>query len=123
VPARLPPRVALAAALAITGLTGCGTIARVGASRTLDVALSDYRITPQDVDVRSGFVIIAVTNYGRLSHNLVISIDGQPLLATKPLAPGQNDEIDASLAPGQYLMSSSVLSDQALGAYGTLNVG
>ena len=35
-------------------------------------------------------------------------------------APGQSAELFATLAAGKYLMASTILSDQALGAYGTL---
>ena len=43
-------------------------------------------------------------------------------MSTKPIAPGQTAQLDAALPPGHYLMASSILSDQALGAYGTLIV-
>jgi hypothetical protein len=63
-----------------------------------------------------------VHNYGRLTHDLVITRDGQQTAATEPLAPGQTADLVTTLSPGQYLMSSTILSDQALGAYGTLRV-
>jgi hypothetical protein len=41
---------------------------------------------------------------------------------TQPIAPGQTTELDLDLAPGTYQMASTILSDQALGAFGTLTV-
>jgi hypothetical protein len=108
--------------LASLACAACGRTTRVGSGRTLQVALNEYRVTPQDVRAQTGLLTIFVHNYGRLTHNLVISLDGRPEVATAPIAPGQTEELDAALAPGHYLMASSILSDQALGAYGTLVV-
>jgi hypothetical protein len=94
----------------------------VGNARTLQIALNEYRVIPQDVRARTGLLTIFVHNYGRLTHDLVISLNGRTEAATAPIAPGQTEELDAALGPGHYLMASSILSDQALGAYGTLIV-
>jgi hypothetical protein len=107
----------------LLGATGCGVTTRVGGDHTLQIALSEYRVTPQDVHAGSGPLTIFVHNYGRLTHNLVISLDGQTEISTQPIAPGQTAELDAVLTPGKYVMASTVLSDQALGAYGTLQIG
>jgi len=101
---------------------GCGTTTRIASGGTLQVALSEYHVRPQSVSATSGPLTIAVHNYGRLSHDLVISLDGHPELSTPPIPPGQTMALEATLAPGQYLMASTILSDQALGAYGTLTV-
>lgn len=61
-------------------------------------------------------------NFGRLSHNLVISSGGHPEASTQPIPPGQTTELIATLTPGRHVIASTILSDQALGAYGTLNV-
>jgi hypothetical protein len=113
----------VATVLALT-VAGCGHVASAGSGSpvTLQVALNEYRISPQDVRAGSGTVTFIVHNYGRLTHNLVINHDGQQLAATEPLAPGQTADLVATLSPGQYLMSSTVLSDQALGAYATLHI-
>lgn len=112
----------MACALLLSGLAGCSRTVDVNASRTLQVALTEYRITPQSVQAPSGALTIFVHNYGRLSHNLVISLDGQSEFSTQPVPPGQTTELIAILTPGRYLMASTILSDQALGAYGTLVV-
>ena len=117
-----PPLSLIVAALTALAVTGCGKTTRVGTGGTLQVALNEYRVMPQDVRAHTGLLTIFVHNYGRLTHDLVISLDGRIAAATKPIAPGQTEELDAALGPGHYLMASSILSDQALGAYGTLIV-
>ncbi|HUO73819.1 MAG TPA: hypothetical protein VMU39_23810 [Solirubrobacteraceae bacterium] len=101
---------------------GCGQTRTVGADRTLRVALSEYRLNPESARTTPGVVAILVHNYGRLTHNLVVSENGQTIGSTKPMAPGQSAELDLNLAAGSYLMTSTILSDQALGTYGTLTV-
>ena len=113
---------ALSAAAASVVLAGCGRTARVGVNRTFQVALTEYHVSPQRVRAPAGTLTIFVHNYGRLSHNLVISSGGHPDASTQPIPPGETSELLATLAPGNYLMSSTILSDQALGAYGTLIV-
>ena len=117
-----PPLPLLAVALASLAVAACGRTTRVGNGRTLQIALNEYRVTPQDVRTETGLLTIFVHNYGRLTHDLVITLDGQTEASTTPIAPGQTQELDAALGPGHYVMSSSILSDQALGAYGTLIV-
>ncbi len=70
----------------------------------------------------AGTLSIYVHNYGRLTHNLVISNGGRPEASTQPIPPGPDHRADRHPAPGRYLMASTILSDQALGAYGTLTV-
>ena len=88
-----------------------------------EIALNEYRVTPQNVRAASGSLTIVVRNDGRLTHDLVISQGGRQAAATEPLGPGQTTDLVATLTPGRYLMASTILSDQALGAYGTLDVG
>jgi hypothetical protein len=118
-------RVALALALALgglSGLAGCGSTAHVGANRSLEIGLSEYRVTPQRVQAHTGQLSLFARNLGRLSHNLTLSADGQSLAATKAIRPGQSAWLYVDLAPGTYTMASTMFSDQALGAYGTLVV-
>ncbi len=113
----------LCAALVAVGAAGCDATRTVGNRHTLSIALSEYSITPQDVHATVGMTAIYVHNYGRLTHNLVLSLNGHTWAATKPIPPGEGTELDAALIAGKYQMASSILSDQALGAYGTLDVG
>jgi hypothetical protein len=116
-----PSKLALVAIC--TGLVaGCGHAEGVGGDRALGIALSEYHLRPDSVRVSAGYLDIHVRNYGRLAHNLVISLNGQTAGSTKPILPGQSAELTLSLAPGNYSMASTMLSDEALGAYGTLKV-
>jgi hypothetical protein len=120
---RPSPRTWLLAALPALVLAGCGHVARVGSGATLQIDLNEYRVTPQDVLAAPGPLTIVVHNDGRLTHDLAITQHGLQTAATVPLAPGQTTNLVTTLTPGRYLMASSILSDQALGAYGTLDVG
>jgi hypothetical protein len=120
---RRPPLSLLTAALVSLCLAACGSSTTVGKDGTLRIALSEYRVIPQDVHTTAGVLTLVVHNYGRLTHDLVISLDGQAEIASQPIPPGQTQVLSAALIPGKYLMASSILSDQALGAYGTLDVG
>jgi hypothetical protein len=112
----------LAVAYVGLSLAGCSHTQAVGSDRTLQVALTEYRLNPQSVRVSAGPLTVLVHNYGRLTHNLVVSLNGQAAGATRPLWPGQDAAITVMLAPGTYVMASTILSDQALGEYGTLKV-
>jgi hypothetical protein len=114
------PLALLATSLAL--LCGCGQTHVVGSDRTLQISLTEYRLAPQSIRATAGTLTILVRNYGRLTHNLVIALRGHPEGSTKPIPPGQTAVLTITLAPGTYLMSSTILSDQALGAYGTLSV-
>ena len=116
-------RRALLMALLILGLTGCAHKLTVGASRTFSLGVTEYRLTPDNVSVQgAGVVTIVVHNYGRLTHNLVVSEDGQAIAGTSTLWPGQTAQLALRLAPGKYQIASTFLTDPALGAYGTLTV-
>ena len=104
-------------------LAACGSTDRVPATGIVRVALSEYRLAPASLSARPGALTILVHNYGRLNHNLVISYNGVPEASTEPIRPGQSAELIANLTSGHYVMASTVLADQALGAYGSLDVG
>jgi uncharacterized cupredoxin-like copper-binding protein len=117
-----PSALLIAAAASAALLAGCGHSRVVGAERTLQLGLTEYRLAPQNVSVRAGSLTIDVHNYGRLTHDLVVSLGGQEQASTGPIWPGDSDQFTVTLTPGKYLMASSILSDQALGEYGTLTV-
>jgi hypothetical protein len=110
----------VAASLAL--LSGCGHTQAVRSDGVLEVSLSEYRVTPQSVRARPGPLILVVRNDGRLTHDLVISLNGHLEASTKPIPPGQTDDLVVTLTAGEYLMASTILSDQDLGTYGTLTV-
>jgi hypothetical protein len=107
---------------ALTLLAGCGSSHHHRGSAALNVSVSEYRIMPQSVHVNAGVVTVVVHNRGRLIHNLVVSRDGHSQGSTKPIWPGASADLTLAVSDGSYLMASTIVSDQALGAYGTLQV-
>lgn len=111
-------------------LAGCGAgqTVRVGGDE-LRVRLSEYRIQPQAVSVPAGRVRIVARNVGLLTHNLQLergSLDSaeRPVLASiHTLLPGASGSVIAGpLAPGTYMLVSSVDDQTTLGMAATLTV-
>jgi hypothetical protein len=114
-------KLALIGLLAILA-AGCGHTQVVGDSRTLQVGITEYRIVPDSAKVKEGTLTIVVHNYGILTHNLEITQGSQTEGTTIPIWPGGSADLTVALLPGKYQMLSTLLSDQALGIYGTLTV-
>ena len=72
------------------------------AAGTLQIAVTEYRLKPDSARASAGSLVIVVHNYGRLTHDLVISQNGQTEESTKPLAPGQSAVLSVDLSPGKY---------------------
>ena len=109
----------VAAALLVTA---CSHTEVVGTDRTVRIQLSEYRLEPQSIRVGHGLVTIIVHNHGMLDHNLALFQNGETVDSINPLSPGETSQMTLFLSPGTYSMASTVLSDQSLGAYGTLRV-
>jgi plastocyanin len=103
-------------------VAGCGGADVVSTRRTLKIALTEYRLEPQNVRVSAGELTITVRNFGRQTHNLVLARGGLPVDATRPIWPGGTATLKLQVSRGTYLMTSTILSDQVLGTYGTLVV-
>jgi hypothetical protein len=111
-------------------LTGCGggqTLHLTG--HRLAVTLSEYRITPQTASVPAGTIQIVARNSGILTHNLELergSLDSSErtvLARIHTLLPGASAAVQTSpLAPGSYLLVSSVGNQTTLGMAATLIV-
>ena len=117
----LPARAALALALA-WALAGCGDAIQVGGSRDLHVALSEYRITPGSVRAYAGTLTITVRNLGTRTHNLAVSLGSLNEAVSPDLMPGARTTMTVDLAPGSYVLRSTITGDQALGLWGSLDV-
>jgi len=109
----------LAAALLVCA---CSHTEVVGSNRTVQIQLSEYRLQPQSIRVSRGLLTIIVHNHGVLDHNLALYQNGQTVDSINPLGPGETSQMTLFLSPWTYSMGSTVLSDQSLGAYGTLRV-
>jgi hypothetical protein len=114
---------ALAVALTLAGaVAGCGGTHVVGVHRTVFLALTEYRLSPQRVQARAGPLTIYVRNDGRLTHNLAVMRGSKTTGSTQPIAPGHRARLTVVLRNGTYVMASTMLSDEDLGLYGTLDV-
>ena len=66
---------------------------RVGSDRTVQMAVTEYHLNPESIRANAGVLAIVVHNYGRLTHNLAVSDNGQSVAGTGPISPGQTVEL------------------------------
>ena len=83
-----PPGLVIGLVLLALGQVGagCGRVTHVGRRHRVNVALTEYRLNPQRVQVRVGKLMIAVSNFGRLTHNLVVSRGGQSVASSREVS-------------------------------------
>jgi plastocyanin len=114
-----PFAVLLAAAL----IGGCGGSEPVSQApdRRVEIALDDFLLRPQNVRADAGRVTFAVTNQGRLGHNLRLrgGSEGEHVVTTT-LLPGKEATKSVRLAPGDYTMLCTVANHEQLGMTGRL---
>jgi hypothetical protein len=119
-----------AASLAPLLLAGCGgtRTARV-TGHTLTLTLSEYRIVPQTASVPAGALRIVARNGGILTHNVALqrgsldSSERSTLAEIHTLLPGRSGAVlTQPLAPGRYLLVSTVGNQAVLGMAATLIV-
>lgn len=108
--------------LVLAATAGCGSPQAVGPDRLVQLGLTEYRLMPQSIRVPAGQLTIYAHNYGRLTHNLVVTRGSRTTGSTQAIRPGETAEVVLYVSPGKYLMSSTILSDRDLGIYGTLDV-
>ncbi len=120
----------VAALLATLLLAGCGAgqAARVTGHR-LALTLDEYRILPQTVSVPAGALRITACNRGVLTHNVALqrgtldSDERTTLTGISTLLPGKcGSAPTTTLAPGRYLLVSTVGNQAVLGMAATLIV-
>ena len=126
------PRLPTAAALAAVALAlgGCGGDEVFRTDRpVLRITLDEYRIMPQNIEVKAGRMKLVVRNAGRLTHNLAIQVpDGPggrptPVARVATMQPGQTAEpIKVTLARGEYRLACTIANHDDLGQFGTLKV-
>jgi hypothetical protein len=125
----------LTAALAGLAIAGCWPISdRSGrtvrmAGHHLALTLEEYRILPRTVSVPAGRLAIVACNRGVLTHNAALqrgSLDSDErttLTAIPTLLPGRcGSVVTQPLAPGRYLLTSTVGNQAVLGMAATLIV-
>jgi hypothetical protein len=140
VPGYTPTRLAatrttLLRALALVGcalpFAGCGQGGTVRVEgRRASLTLEEYRILPRTLSVPAGRVLIAVRNRGVLTHDVAleregVGANGKPAILgiTPVLLPGAQGAIRTPpLAPGRYVLTSTIGNQAVLGMSGVLVV-
>jgi plastocyanin len=113
----------IAAVVAVAVLGGCGGAEPVSAGRDgrIAITLDDYFISPQEVEAHPGRITFAVTNRGRVGHNLrVRSQDGKDRVEVTTLLPGDSATESVDLPRGHYKMVCTVANHEELGMSGRL---
>lgn len=123
-------RLLLPAAIASLALAGCGA-SRVTHVRghELELTLTEYQISPHGTSVPAGRLRIVAHNRGSLTHNLelergTLDSGARPVIAViHTLLPGASRAVvTGPLAPGKYMLVSSVGDQTTLGMAATLVV-
>jgi uncharacterized cupredoxin-like copper-binding protein len=96
----------------------------VPAGHTVAVSETEFKITAPAQKVPPGKVTFAVTNVGKIGHDLVVSGPGVTGAAkTALLNPGQSAKLTVTLAAGSYTLYCSVPGHRAAGMSAKLVVG
>jgi len=123
-PTALAPAAALAAwALTLAGCGGGDAVA-VPDGRPVALALSEFRVAPQDVRIGPGRRTFAIRNAGTMVHRFELrTADGRRRLALgRPLRPGERDAVAVDLAPGRYIVRCAQERHNTLGEHGAIVV-
>jgi plastocyanin len=115
---------AIAAALAVLALSGCGGPGPAAEARggRVEITLDDFLIRPQLVRAAAGEVTFAAGNRGRLPHNFRVRGRGGEPVAIATLLPGERASETAVLRRGEYKILCTVGNHEELGMYGRLVV-
>lgn len=120
--------------LALSGLvTGCGSGTSVPElvlkdGGTLRVKLTEYRVSPQRVDMKAGRdglarLTVEAVNDGEIPHDLAVGRGGFVIGRTTTIKPGQTARAKGfALPPGTYRIFCTVSNHDVLGQYGFLVV-
>ena len=127
----MQPRPLAAALLAALLLAGCGAGGQTMhvAGHRLALTLEEYRILAQTASVPAGPLRIVACNRGILTHNVALqrgtldSSERTTLTDIPTLLPGKcGSVLTTPLAPGRYLLASTVGNQAVLGMAATLIV-
>lgn len=125
VPLRLLLTAVLAAVLLAVAGCGSGDSTAVEDDAPVTIAMSEFRLSPQDLRLPAGRRTLEIRNAGTMVHRFELrSADGKKRFVDgRPLAPGATERIEVDLRPGTYAMRCAQERHNTLGEYGTLRVG
>ena len=124
----LPPKRSFAALFlgAAVALSACGggETAQVADDAAAVVAMSEFRLEPQQLRLGAGRRTLTVRNAGRVVHRFELrSGDGGRLIVRgRPLKPGEQESLSVRLRPGDYLMRCAQPRHNTLGEWGRVVV-
>jgi plastocyanin len=120
----MPLARATAALVALAVVIGCGGAEPTAVVRddTVEIALDEFLIRPQNVDVAAGSVTFVVTDRGRLRHSFRLWGPDSAPVEVETIFPGDAIERRADLTPGEYRMVCTVSNHAELGMTGRLVV-
>ena len=122
VPAKQAPQATVAPAASAAPASSPTASAPAAAAGSMTVKLSDFKIDPASVTVKTG-TSITVKNDGPTPHNLVIrDASGKMVANTPDLKPGESKDLLISLPPGSYTQYCSLAGHESLGMKGTFTV-
>jgi len=124
----LPPKRLFAALFVVAAVTlsGCGSgrSVELAAGEPLRVAMSEFRLDPQQLRLPAGRVSLEVVNDGTMVHRFELrSGDGaKRLVIGRPLRPGERETLTVRLRAGDYVMRCAQERHNTLGEWGRVAV-
>lgn len=90
-------------------------------SGQIEIALTEYEMTPSKMRTRPGTVTFVLRNDGRFAHNFHVEGPGVDAHAAK-FSPGRTVHLEVSLQEGEYKISCPLSNHDQRGMHGTLIV-
>ena len=120
----MPHARATAALVAQAAVIGCGGDEPTAVIRddTVEIALDEFFIRPQNVEVTAGTVRFTVADRGRLRHSFRLWGPDSAPVEVETIFPGDAVERRADLTQGEYRMVCTVSNHAELGMTGRLVV-
>jgi uncharacterized cupredoxin-like copper-binding protein len=128
----MKPLAVTTAALLGIGLLGCGsddakesaTQRTSGASQTVDVSATEFKLEPSDPKVDEGVVTFNVVNAGKATHSLEVEGPDGEVELEKALQPGQSGTLEMNLSrAGTYEWYCPIDGHKDSGMRGEITVG
>ncbi len=88
---------------------------------TVEIALRDFELAPDEITVKAGEVTFVLTNEGRYTHDFRIDGEGVDMNAGK-VGARRTDEWEVTLEPGEYRISCRISNHDERGMVGTMTV-
>lgn len=118
----------LAIALVATfapAVSGCGTGPSMAVSdaRPVTIAMAEFALDPQDLELTPGPRELVIRNAGTMVHRFRLhEADGRRVLVGRHLRPGESERIAVDLAPGEYVIRCGQERHNTLGEHGRIRV-